>query len=72
MPPTSRGTTWHTWATVMASTPWGGGQERTEWDLPPKDLLRGLCRPSLDALENYTICRQTLNIRESRGLVQSH
>lgn len=64
MPPTSRGTTWHTWATVMASTPWGGGRERTGWDLHPKGLLRALCRPFLEALENYyAVCRQTLNIR---------
>lgn len=55
----------------MASTPWGGGQERAEWDLPRKGLLRKL-QTFLDALENYhAICRQTLNIRESRGLVQS-
>ena len=48
----------------MASTPWGGGRERIGWDLPPKGLLRALCRPSLEALENYyAVCRQTLNIR---------
>lgn len=39
MPPTTRGTTWHAWATATASTPWGGGGERTAWDLP----LAGSC-----------------------------
>lgn len=33
MPPTTRGTTWHTWDTATASTPWGEGGERTPWDL---------------------------------------
>ena len=41
---------------------WGPRKDRV--GLPPKGLLRALCRPSLEALENYyAVCRQTLNIR---------
>lgn len=39
MPPTTRGTTWHTWATALPSTPWGRGPREGRVGPSLKDLL---------------------------------